>query len=322
MDKIDFKLKGKCGIYEIFNMESGKRYVGSSVDIYNRLHEHVHNLKNNKAHNKHLQSSWNKYGEDCFLYSVLEYCTPDIRFEREQYYIDTLKPEYNFTLNVIANLGHSPSEEVREKISNTLKRKYASGEIKTYRQDHAWKKTYIYNARTLKLEAVCDCTADAGRLLRNKEKTNMLDTVLYSNRYIISFSEMSNKNELANYVNKNFLVANSKFGKYIICDKDGKLTYYRTLIDCARNNFSSKSTLSKHSNATKENPYIIKQTGAKFFYSDEYIPVELEAVPIEESSELLSGNIGGSPNSEDNTEINIESKKSISSYSIDGEPLN
>lgn len=45
MNKIEFNLKGKSGVYMFFNIESGKRYVGSSVDIYNRIHEHYHNLK-------------------------------------------------------------------------------------------------------------------------------------------------------------------------------------------------------------------------------------------------------------------------------------
>jgi hypothetical protein len=45
----------------------------------------------------------------------------------------------------------------------------------------------------------------------------------------------------------------------------------------------------------------------------------VEAVPIEESSELLSGNIGESPN-QDNTEINSEiTKGSESSYSVESE---
>lgn len=57
MQKIDFKLKGKSGIYMIVNLLNGKRYVGSSVDIYNRLHEHQFNLIKNKAHNVHLQSA-------------------------------------------------------------------------------------------------------------------------------------------------------------------------------------------------------------------------------------------------------------------------
>lgn len=55
MRKIESKLRKQCGIYIIINLVNGKRYIGSSNDLYNRLHEHFHNLKNNKGHNKHLQ---------------------------------------------------------------------------------------------------------------------------------------------------------------------------------------------------------------------------------------------------------------------------
>lgn len=34
MNKIDSKLRFKSGIYMFFNIVSGKRYIGSSVDIY------------------------------------------------------------------------------------------------------------------------------------------------------------------------------------------------------------------------------------------------------------------------------------------------
>lgn len=320
MNKIEYKLKGKCGIYIFTNLENGKRYIGSSVDIYNRIHEHIHNLNNNKAHNKHFQNAWNKYGEDCFIYSVLEYCSTDQQFEREQYYIDFIKPEYNLTLNVIANYGHNVSDETKKKISNTLKEKYSTGEIQTYRQEHNWRKTWIYNIRTYKLEAVCDCAADAIRLLGNKRTA--YDNVLYSNRYCISFKKFNTLSELQNHINQTFLASNSKFGKYIVCeDEKGNLTYYRTLVDCARDNFSSKSTLSKHSNATKNNPYIIRQSKRKFYYTNDYIPVKQNAVPIEESSELLSGNIGETPEM-GNTEINSEIKESESSYSVEDETKN
>lgn len=47
----------------------------------------------------------------------------------------------------------------------------------------------------------------------------------------------------------------------------------------------------------------------------------LEAVPIEESSESLSGNIGESPTLKDNTEISSEIKEFEPSYSIGNEPL-
>lgn len=320
MQKINEKLRFKSGIYEFFNLENGKRYVGSSKDIYNRLHEHYHNLKNNKAYNKHFQSAWNKYGEDSFIYNILEFCSENIRFEREQYYIDVINPEYNLTNYVIANTDHEVSDECKKKISETLKKKYASGEIKVYKQEHAWIKCYIYNIRTFKFECECKCLADAARLL-GKKKTidqNRAFNNLFLNRYIITNVKFNNLNELLNYASKNFLVANSIKGKYIIVQKpDNTIKYYRELVSAAQENNSSKSTLSKHGNASKENPYLIRKSNSLFYYTNEFIPITgYEAVPIEESSELLSGNIGETPEM-DNTEINSETKESESSYSVE-----
>lgn len=55
---------------------------------------------------------------------------------------------------------------------------------------------------------------------------------------------------------------------------------------------------------------LVQPTGAGF----------VKAVLIEKSLELLLGNIGESPINEDNTEISIETKESIPSYSVDLEP--
>ena len=35
------------------------------------------------------------YGYENFTLEILEYCDPAFILEREQYYLDTLKPEYN-----------------------------------------------------------------------------------------------------------------------------------------------------------------------------------------------------------------------------------
>lgn len=236
MQKIDENLRFKCGIYIIINLKNGKRYIGSSVNLYNRLYEHKYNLKNNKAHNKHFQASWNKYGENSFIYGILEYCDKDVQFEREQYYLDFMQPEYNLTSNVIANTGIKLSNEVKNKISKTLKEKYASKEIETYKQQHNWIKCYIYNVRTFKLEAECDCLADAIRLItksNNHSWGNRVFNNLFLNRYIISKSKFNNLNELINFISEKFLVANSKWGKYIVIEKDGNLKYYRELTTAA-----------------------------------------------------------------------------------------
>lgn len=80
--------KMKCGVYQILNVLNGKVYVGSSVHMGNRRYNHFWSLRANKHYNAHLQRAYNLYGEDNFIFEVLEYCSPDSVLEREQYYID------------------------------------------------------------------------------------------------------------------------------------------------------------------------------------------------------------------------------------------
>lgn len=64
----------KTGIYKITNTINGKVYVGSAVDIKKRWRDHKWHLNNNKHHNSHLQSSWNKYGINSFNFEILLEC--------------------------------------------------------------------------------------------------------------------------------------------------------------------------------------------------------------------------------------------------------
>lgn len=318
MQKINFITNQKCGIYSIFNLSNGKRYIGSSKNIYNRLHEHLFNLKNGKAHNNHLQAAWDKYGSDNFDFSVLEYCDITKQFEREQYYMDVMSPEYNLTPQVIASYNTVVSEATKLKISNTLKRKYANNEITSYRQEHMWKSCYIYNIYTLKLEVECKCLADAIKLVSNKKDTSLseIQNHLYRNRYIITCNRFTHTYELENYINEFILCANSSKGKYIIIEDNSNLVYFRSLAECARCNFVSTSILTKNNTASKDSPYIIKKLNRKFYYSDVFIPKMETAVLIEESSELLQTNIGGKPYKE-NPEISTDIKASVPSYSVE-----
>lgn len=49
------------GVYQIYNTETNKRYIGSSIDVQRRLKEHLRNLKANRHCNQHLQNAWNGY---------------------------------------------------------------------------------------------------------------------------------------------------------------------------------------------------------------------------------------------------------------------
>lgn len=89
-------MKKIIGIYSITNCKNGKLYIGSSNNIYRRWREHKNMLHNNKHHSEHLQRAWNKYGEETFLFEIIEECDENILLEREQYYIDLYSSADNF----------------------------------------------------------------------------------------------------------------------------------------------------------------------------------------------------------------------------------
>lgn len=88
------------GIYKIKNILNGKVYIGQSVDIEKRWSTHIAELKNNYHYNIHLQSAWNKYGEENFEFSIVEECGADRLNQCEIYWIskfDSYKNGYNLT---------------------------------------------------------------------------------------------------------------------------------------------------------------------------------------------------------------------------------
>lgn len=313
MVQIDFKLKEKCGIYSIFNLQNGKRYIGSSVDLYNRLHEHWHNLKNNKAHNKHLQSAWNKYEEENFSFNILEFCEPEERFDREQYYMDFMKPEYNFVANVTANLGRDVSEEQRKKISNTLKEKYKSGELKPHIRQEILKECWIYDISNWTLAYKCKTYTEAAQKIevdRDTISTEKIKGRIYKNKYIILRSPLKYLYELKNLVYSEFFIAKTKNTKYIILQTpdSSELQYYRSYSACSKDAKCGAETLRNHISATKDNPYITK-SGLKFFTSQDFIPFKETAVPLEESLELSQTKI--EEDCDVNPEVTTETKESV-----------
>jgi group I intron endonuclease len=105
------------GIYRIRNTQNGHCYIGSAKDIYSRWSIHVFQLNHNKHHSQYLQNSWNKYGSDCFEFSVIEVCPVLSLIAREQYYIDLNQPVYNVSRVAGSSLGTKRSSESRAKMS-------------------------------------------------------------------------------------------------------------------------------------------------------------------------------------------------------------
>lgn len=125
MEKVTRDLK-VSGIYCIENVTNHKTYIGSSKNIYQRLLKHFALLRHNKHENPHLQSAWNKYGEDSFRWYILELCDNSELAKLEQQCIDLFGAEYNITRIVERNIL---SKESRIKQGNTRRRLHEEGKL-------------------------------------------------------------------------------------------------------------------------------------------------------------------------------------------------
>jgi hypothetical protein len=62
-----------------------------------------------------------KYGYSNFSLEILEYCEEKDLLAREQYYLDTLKPEYNLLKIAASRTGQRHSQETLDKMSKSQK---------------------------------------------------------------------------------------------------------------------------------------------------------------------------------------------------------
>lgn len=138
------ELKNKSGIYCIENLSTHKKYVGQAVSVSGRFKEHISDLNHQDHFNSYLQNAWNKYGEDDFIYYVLEYCSIEKLDERETFYIDKLNLlDRDFGYNLKRGGQHGGgtfSKEVKEKLSKSIKASYTEElrEIRSKQLKELW----------------------------------------------------------------------------------------------------------------------------------------------------------------------------------------
>jgi predicted GIY-YIG superfamily endonuclease len=110
-------LRQEIGVYWIMNERTGRRYYGHSVDISERIRQHLSTLRAGKHRNAELQADFDRYGEDCFQFTVktvADKATAE-RIEREM--IMTNPGSYNVCLN---NAIHQAALEAQEREGYTL----------------------------------------------------------------------------------------------------------------------------------------------------------------------------------------------------------
>lgn len=151
--------RGKAGIYRWVNNINGKSYIGSSNSLTKRFNDYYSPIRISLARGgvSLIYRSILKHGHCNFSLEILEYLDLSniidkyqkrkVILEREQYYLDLLKPEYNILkiagsrLGIkltpeglarmsLINLGRKHTIETRLKMSNAQKGRVFSHETK------------------------------------------------------------------------------------------------------------------------------------------------------------------------------------------------
>jgi group I intron endonuclease len=111
-------------IYSITNNVNNKVYVGKTTKTINkRFDSHINTSKYGSQ--TYFHKALRKYGKNNFTISIIEdsiFCETTLA-EREIFWIEKLKPEYNMTLGGEGSTGRILSEESRTKMSLKAKQR-------------------------------------------------------------------------------------------------------------------------------------------------------------------------------------------------------
>ncbi len=122
------------GVYQIKNMFDDKVYIGSSVNISQRISVHKSVLRRGSHQNQYLQRAWTKHGESAFCFTIVEVVDlATMLIEREQFHINRFPDNYNLCSFAGRTTGYKHSPQTKLKIgaaSKLRKREKMSDEAK------------------------------------------------------------------------------------------------------------------------------------------------------------------------------------------------
>jgi group I intron endonuclease len=113
-DQILRENSGECGVYRLTNITNKKTYVGSAIDLRTRFYVYYSTSRLTSS-KMAIYKAIQKYGYSNFTLDILEYCDPKDVLVREQYYLDSLKPEYNILSTAGSSFGYKHTEETLDK---------------------------------------------------------------------------------------------------------------------------------------------------------------------------------------------------------------
>lgn len=207
----------KSGIYKITNLVNNKFYIGSAIDLVERKYEHFRKLKNNQHCNILLQNSFNKHGLDNFNFEIIANCPKEYLIKLEQFFIDTINPQYNICKVAGNKLGVKHKEESKQKLKRTLKEKYSNSSRKLNEQQVQEIKDLLGEGKKLKdIASKFNVSISVISKLKSKYKIDVYDNFNFrkaDNKYEPFpkeyIQEMNNKLKLSGQTRYRFIKENN-----------------------------------------------------------------------------------------------------------------
>lgn len=209
-------LYNTTGIYCIENIYTHKKYIGYTRNCFgDRFDNHLNQLRHNIHKSTEMQNDYNIYGEDSFVFSIIENIdkntsNPEEFYEKEKYYIslyDTVENGYNTStggrggatgiplsdehIRKIAEINRKRltnshlSEETRKKISQSNTGKIMSEEAKekirqantgkTRTTEQKWRKVNVFQINVFLMN---------WRIILNNLLQKMLNQKIYQHKQV------------------------------------------------------------------------------------------------------------------------------------------
>ena len=170
-------------IYKIVNLIDNHFYIGSTQNFIKRYYTHINHIRTNKQSCTLLIRAINKYKETNFKLEIIEECLPEELLTREQYYLDTLLPNYNVAKIAGSNIGIKRAEEVKIKKSVSQKENWKD---EAYRTKHLeslsknWKSGSSHKMAKLTEEQVVEIKKELANGLLPKQVADKLNLSYHS----------------------------------------------------------------------------------------------------------------------------------------------
>jgi group I intron endonuclease len=199
----------KAGIYRLKNLISGETYIGSSRNITKRFYQYfsVKGLINGNAKNMYITRALLKYDFSNFSLEILEYCDPNVTIEREQYYLDNFRGEYNI-LNIAGSFkGFKHSIETILK----MKSRKHTDESKAIMSKAKRGKNHHMFGKKVKEEIRLKISKTNGLSIKITDIENNNEKFFTSIRKAAEFLSIDNSNLSKRLKTSNFLIIENRF---------------------------------------------------------------------------------------------------------------